>query len=61
MIEDFFQLPQVSTKPVVRIKLRIPTQIFEKIQNGPTQGLGGNWFMKKTRRRNIVTLSLSVA
>jgi hypothetical protein len=26
-----------------------------------TQGLGGNWFMKKTRSKNLVTLSLKTA
>ncbi len=34
---------------------------FEKIRNGPNgilRGFVGNWFMKKTRSKNLVTLSL---
>jgi hypothetical protein len=35
LIEDFFYLPPVSTKPVVHLELRISLRIFEKIQSGP--------------------------
>jgi hypothetical protein len=35
MIEGFFQLPPVSTTPVVHLELRISPQIFKKIPNGP--------------------------
>ncbi len=50
----FFYLPLVSTRPVMHLELRISQLIFEKKWNGPkgmltiAQGLGGNWFMKKT-------------
>jgi hypothetical protein len=36
--QRFFYLPPVS----VNLELRISPQIFEKIRNGPNQGLGGN-------------------
>ncbi len=48
-------LPPMSTTPVVvHLELRISPWIFEKKSKPPlwyTQGLGGNWFMKKTRSR----------
>ncbi len=54
LIEDFFHLPPVSTTPVGHVEVRISSRIFKEIWNGPnsyTQGLLGNWFMKKTRSR----------
>ncbi len=54
MIEDFFHLPPVSTTPVVNLELRISPRMFQKNSKRPewyTQGIGGNWFMKKTRSR----------
>ncbi len=56
MIGDFFNLPPVSTTPtpVVHLELRISPANFQKNSKQPywwTQGLGGNWFMKKTRSR----------
>jgi hypothetical protein len=35
MIEDFFDLLQVSTTPVVHLELQMSLRIFKKIQNGP--------------------------
>ncbi len=35
LIEDFLNLPTVSTTLVVHIKLRISLRIFEKFWNGP--------------------------
>ncbi len=43
-----------ATGPVVNLELRISPRIFKKIRNGPNGilwGLGGNWFMKKTRSK----------
>ncbi len=54
MIEDFFHLPPVSTTPVVHLELWISQRVFRKNLKRPqwyTLGLGGNWFMKKTRSR----------
>ncbi len=50
LIEDFSHLPPVSTTPVVHLQPWISPWIFEKIWNG-FNGIGGNWFMKKTRSK----------
>jgi hypothetical protein len=42
LIEDFFRLPTVSSTLMVQIQLQISLGIFEKIQNGYNQRLGGN-------------------
>ncbi len=52
--EDFCHLPPVAATPVVHLELRISPRIFGKNSKRPywyTQGLGGNWFMKKNRSR----------
>jgi hypothetical protein len=41
LIEDFLDLPPVSTTPVVNLELRISPRIFEKIRNGPNRILWG--------------------
>ncbi len=54
LIEDFFNLPPVSATPVVNLELRISPRLLEKIRNGPnwdTLGLGGIWFIKRTRSK----------
>ncbi len=45
MIADFLHLT-----PVANFELPISPRSFEKNRNDP-EGLGGNWFMKKTRSR----------
>ncbi len=42
LIEDFFDLPPVSTTPVVHSKLQKSLRIFKKILNGPV-GLLWGW------------------
>jgi hypothetical protein len=60
LIEDFFDLPPVSTTPVVHPKLRISPRIFEKIRNGLMgySGTGETYSWKKPEVENLVTLSL---
>jgi hypothetical protein len=41
LIEDFSDLPPVSTTPVVNFELQISPRIFEKIPNGPNGILWG--------------------
>jgi hypothetical protein len=60
-MEDFLDLPLVSTTPVVHLKLRISPRIFEKIRNGP-DGILWGWgeliHEKKPEVENLVTLSI---
>ncbi len=61
LIEDFFQLPPVSMTPVVHFALRIASQIFEKIWNGPNaifKGLEKTDLWQKPEVENLVALSL---
>ncbi len=61
LIEDFFQLPPVSTTPVVHFALRIASQIFEKNWNGPNgifKGLEKTDSWQKPEVKNLVALSL---
>ncbi len=46
-------LPPVSLIPVVSLDLRIAPRMFKKFERSywDTLGLGGNWFMNKTRRK----------
>ncbi len=66
MIEDFFHLPPVSTTPVVHLELQISPRIFDEFETPKMvyiQGLGVNWFMKKTRSRkscDTVTLMYKI-
>jgi hypothetical protein len=50
-VEDFFDLPPVSTTPVVHHKLRISLRIFENNSKGSywdTLGLGETLIHEKT-------------
>ncbi len=50
LMDDFFQLPPVSTTRVVHLELWISPRIFEKIRNGPNgilRGLGETDSWKK--------------
>ncbi len=61
LIEHFFNLPPVSTTPVVNLELRISPRIFEKIRNGPNgilRGLGETDSLKKPEVEILVALSL---
>ncbi len=54
MIEDFLQLPPVSTTPVANLELGISPQIFEKFRNGHNgilRGLGetDSWKNQKSK------------
>ncbi len=56
LIGVFFHLPPVSTTPLVHFELRISPRIFKKNSKRPkgfSQGLGGNWFMKKNQKSKI--------
>ncbi len=55
-LKIFFHLPLVSTTLVVHSELQISPRI-EMAQWG-TQGLGGDWFMKKPVVENLVALFL---
>ncbi len=60
LIEDFFHLLPVSTTLDVHLELRISSQIFEKIGNGPNgiiRGLGETDPCRKSR--GTVPLNLS--
>ncbi len=60
MIEDFFNLPSVSTTPVVHLELKISPRIFKKIWNNPNgilRGLKETDSWKKPEVENLVTLS----
>jgi hypothetical protein len=61
--EDFFHLPRLSLTPVVHLELRISPESFRKNSKQPywyNKGLGGNWFMKKTRsKKSRETVPLS--
>jgi hypothetical protein len=54
-LEDFFDLPPVSTTPVVHLKLRISPRIFEKIQKGPMgySGAGRKLIHEKNLKSKI--------
>jgi hypothetical protein len=64
LIEDFFHLPSVSTDNGGSLWTKNISANFRKNLKRPywyTHGLGGNWFMKKTRSwksHGIVPLSL---
>jgi hypothetical protein len=60
LIEDFFHLPPVSTTLVVHLELRISSQIFDKILNGPigiVRGFGETDPCRKPEVKNLVALS----
>jgi hypothetical protein len=53
MIEDFFDLPQVSTTPVVHLALQISQRIFENFETALMvySGAWGKLIYEKTRNR----------
>jgi hypothetical protein len=60
LFEDF-SYAMVSTTPVMRLKLQISSQIFEKIwngRNGIIRGLGKTDPCRKPEVKNLVALSL---
>ncbi len=59
-VEDFFHLPPVSTTLVVHPELRISSQIFEKMLNGPIgiiRGFGEIDPCRKAEVKNLVAQS----
>jgi hypothetical protein len=61
LIEDFFNLPPVSTTAVAHLELEISPRIFKKMQNGPYEifrGMGETDSWKQTEVENLVALSL---